>query len=201
AVLNYLHSHWQPWIMRDMQSILDEPAITTVRDGPYISIHVRRGDKLVKEAKAHQVQEYLRMASAYIYNSTEATISVNDVRGIWVSSDDEEIVSAIKQSFVDFFPNVEPESVVWISGRAFQTTAASEGALPTVSTVMEYGSYVVLFAELEMLSQANVFVGTFTSNVARLIMLMREAKGMPRSSTLSVDRPNWFAARRNLMIG
>ena len=82
------------------------------------------------------MQEYLRMASAYIYNSTEATISVNDVRGIWVSSDDEEIVSAIKQSFVDFFPNVEPESVVWISGRAFQTTAASEGALPTVSTVM-----------------------------------------------------------------
>ncbi|CAM9139363.1 unnamed protein product [Ascophyllum nodosum] len=187
--------------MRDMQSIIDEPAIATVRDGPYVSIHVRRGDKLIKEAKAHQVLEYLRTASAYIYNSTEATISVNDVRGIWVSSDDAEIVSAIKQSFVDFFPNVEPGSFVWISGRAFQTTAASEGTLPTMANVMEYGSYVVLFAELEMLSQANVFVGTFTSNVAQLIMLMREAEGTPRSSTLSVDRPNWFAARRNLMIG
>ena len=82
------------------------------------------------------MQEYLRTASAYIYNSTEATISVNDVRGIWVSSDDAEIVSAIKQSFVDFFPNVEPGSVVWISGRAFQTTAASEGTLPTMANVM-----------------------------------------------------------------
>ena len=55
-LLDYLHSHWQPWLKRDIQSILDEPAIAAVRGVPYISIHVRRGDKLIREAKAHDVK-------------------------------------------------------------------------------------------------------------------------------------------------
>ena len=55
VVLDYLHSHWQPWLKRDIQSILDEPAPAAVLEVPYISLHVRRGDKLTTD-KAHDVK-------------------------------------------------------------------------------------------------------------------------------------------------
>ena len=59
-MLDYLHSHWQPWLKRDIQSILDEPATAAVREVPYIGMHVRRGDKL-REAEAHDVKVVLGM--------------------------------------------------------------------------------------------------------------------------------------------
>ena len=60
-LLDHLHSHWQPWLKRDIQSILVEPAIAAVREVPYISIHVRRGDKLIHEAEARDVKVLLDM--------------------------------------------------------------------------------------------------------------------------------------------
>ena len=39
-----------------------------------------------------------------------------------------------------------------------------------------------------MLSQANIFVGTFSANVVLIIVLLRESRGIERSSSLSVDR-------------
>ena len=52
-----------------------------------------------------------------------------------------------------------------------------------------------------MLSQANVFVGTFSSNVARIVVLLRESRGMERSSSLSVDVQDWFPERHLVVSG
>lgn len=58
---------------------------------------------------------------------------------------------------------------------------------------------VGLFAELQMLAGADVFVGTFSSNIGRLVFLMRESLGFARDSSLGADRAaGWFAGRRNL---
>lgn len=59
-----------------------------------------------------------------------------------------------------------------------------------------YELYVVLHAELDMMSHADVFVGTFSSNIGRLVYLMREVNGLPRNSSVSVDVPEWFLGRR-----
>ena len=69
----------------------------------------------------HQ-QEYLEKARSYIQNSSEATVSVEDIKGIWVSSDDDQVILDVKESFAEFFPNVEPERVILISGRSSGTT-------------------------------------------------------------------------------
>ena len=61
--------------------------------------------------------------------------------------------------------------------------------------------YVVFFTELKMLSQANVFVGTYSSNVARMIALLRESRDMPRSSILSLDIPDWYPNRHLRVTG
>lgn len=46
-----------------------------------------------------------------------------------------------------------------------------------------------MFADLQMLSAANVFVGTYSSNVGRLVALLREGvDGHGRESCISLDR-------------
>ena len=48
-------------------------------------------------------------------------------------------------------------------------------------------------ADFEQLAAADVFVGTFSSNVGRLVMLLREGAGKARSSCISLDsvwKPN-----------
>lgn len=56
-----------------------------------------------------------------------------------------------------------------------------------------YASFVYLMADFEQLAAADVFVGTFSSNVGRLVMLLREGAGKARSSCISLDyawKPN-----------
>ena len=56
ALLDYLHSHRQPWLKRDIELVLEEPEIAPVWKEAYVGIHVRRGDKLVHEARRHEVE-------------------------------------------------------------------------------------------------------------------------------------------------
>ncbi|CAN0322239.1 unnamed protein product, partial [Hapterophycus canaliculatus] len=51
-----VYSNLQPWFKADMRTILDEDTLVSVRDGSYVAIHVRRGDKLKKEAQKVEVE-------------------------------------------------------------------------------------------------------------------------------------------------
>lgn len=41
---------------------------------------------------------------------------VDKIKAIWVASDDDNAVDEVRALLPDFFPNVEPENVAWISG-------------------------------------------------------------------------------------
>lgn len=51
-----------------------------------------------------------------------------------------------------------------------------------------YTSFVYLMADLEQLAAADVFVGTSSSNMGRLVFLLREGVGKERSSSISMDK-------------
>lgn len=56
-----------------------------------------------------------------------------------------------------------------------------------------------MFADLQQLAAAEVFVGTFSSNVGRLVFLLREAGGLKnRTSSISLD-DDWYPGRRRLV--
>lgn len=57
-----------------------------------------------------------------------------------------------------------------------------------------YGSFVYTFADIEQLAAADIFVGTFTSNVGRFVVMLREGLGKERNSSISLDAP-WTPAR------
>lgn len=52
----FMDSHRQPWVKRDIDSVLSEASIAAVREGTFIGLHVRRGDKLLREAKRVEVE-------------------------------------------------------------------------------------------------------------------------------------------------
>ena len=57
-----------------------------------------------------------------------------------------------------------------------------------------YGSVVYLLADLEQLAAADVFVGTCSSNIGRLVFLLRDGLGKDQSSDISLDR-EWHPTR------
>jgi len=63
-------------------------------------------------------------------------------------------------------------------------------------TRQTYEALVLLWVELQMLAGADVFSGTFSSNLGRVVALMRHTLGKARNSALSADDPEWFPARR-----
>ena len=103
-------------------------------------------------------QEYLEAARSYITTSTDVTVSVEDIRGIWVSSDDDSVLSDVKQAFAEFFPNVELERIVWISNHSLTNDfEASENNVPTRTKTMVRNERVAVGGEcLAILVGCNV---------------------------------------------
>lgn len=58
-----------------------------------------------------------------------------------------------------------------------------------------YEAGICLVTELHVLAGAEVFSGTFSSNVGRLVVLQYEVLKMPRGSALSSDMPDWDPGR------
>ena len=62
------------------------------------------------------------------------------------------------------------------------------------SSRQTYESSVLLRLELQMLASADVFSGTFSSNMGRVVALMRHTLRKPKESTLSIDGRRWHPA-------
>ena len=69
----------------------------------------------------------------------------------------------------------------------------------TATYLQTYEATVLLRLELQMLAGADVFSGTFSSNLGRIVALMRHTLHKPEQSTLSVDGRRWFPARKRRM--
>lgn len=61
------------------------------------------------------VQEYLSAAVTYL-EGDETELKVEDIRGIWVASDDSGVVDRIKEIAPRYLPNVDNSTIFWASG-------------------------------------------------------------------------------------
>lgn len=62
--------------------------------------------------------------------------------------------------------------------------------------LQKYDTFVTLLTELHMLREADLFIGTFSSNIGRLMVPLREASGFPRNTTRSVHVGVWVPGRK-----
>ena len=124
-------------------------------------VHIRRGDKLVLEAVAIPTCAY-----ADALANLSATRSVR-LTSIFVASDE---------------PNVPREFARCRTTKQHRWSVRSFQEAPTREASAE--ATVRLWAEIELLRRAALAVGTFTSNLARLVQLLRS---QPASTFASLD--------------
>ncbi|CAM9255484.1 unnamed protein product [Ectocarpus sp. 12 AP-2014] len=192
-LLDHLQSHLQPWFKADVQHILDEPATAAVRNGTYLSMHIRRTDKK-REARPRKTEEYFQKTVQYLRKSVNG-LSAADITGIWLSTDEDAVYNEVKRLAPRFLPNVTPERVIYVTGRVAVRSMLSGHPADAQRDRNTYESLVILRAELEMLASANVFCGTFSSNMSRIVALMRRTLKLPDESALSADTPHWYIGR------
>ncbi|CAM9212405.1 unnamed protein product, partial [Ectocarpus sp. 13 AM-2016] len=192
-LLDHLQSHLQPWFKADVQHILDEPGTAAVRNGTYLSMHIRRTDKK-REARPRKTEEYFQKTVQYLRKSVDG-LTAADITGIWLSTDEDAVFNEVKRLAPRFFPNVTPERVIYVTGRVAVRSMLSGHPADAQRDRNTYESLVILRAELEMLANANVFCGTFSSNMSRIVALMRRTLKLPDESALSADTPHWYIGR------
>lgn len=66
-----MDSNRQPWVKRDIDKVLAEPRVANVRGGKFVGLHVRRGDKLRREAKRIEIE-----ASVYVSQSKKEPLTI-----------------------------------------------------------------------------------------------------------------------------
>ncbi|CAN0067173.1 unnamed protein product [Pylaiella littoralis] len=185
VMVRYFWNNLTPWLEEDIENALDRPEVDVFREKPYVGFHVRRGDKVAEgEAEKVETKEYLSAAAEYLEG--QGANGAKEIRAIWVASTDPNVIKEVRALAREYFPNVHDEAIVWASG-------GQDGRkIATHSKFEEYSGFVMLFADLKMLSASRVFVGTFSSNVARLVALLREGvHGHQRDSCISLDRQEY----------
>ncbi|CAM9674084.1 unnamed protein product [Ectocarpus fasciculatus] len=193
-LVDHLHSYLQPWFKADIQRILDEPDIAEMRNGKYVGMHIRRTDK-ANEVKLTKTEVYFRKVAQYL-RSSPGGLTAADITGLWLSTDEVSVYNEVKRLVPRYFPNVKPSAVIFVSGRV--TVRAMPPGLANQDGQRDRNTYeamVLLKAELDMLAGATVFAGTYSSNMGRLLALMRRSLNKPDKSSLSTDRPSWFLGR------
>lgn len=88
-----------------------------------------------------------------------------------------------------------PFSLLELRNEILTSKRALYPSLPPATDSQTYEAMVLLRVEMLMLAGADVFSGTFSSNLGRIVAFMRETSGKPRESALSSDVPLWFAGR------
>ncbi|CAM9831289.1 unnamed protein product, partial [Sphacelaria rigidula] len=200
----HLWNHMQPWLRRDIDSVLNSPETMAVSRAPFVALHIRRGDKIEKErTRFIEAEDFLSAAVSYLQNQTHVAqaqdhrqtiaASVDGIQGIWVASDDPNAVGEVRAVAHNYFPNVLLENIVWV-GNGVKDGPETPG-VTYKTTVQRYPSFVYMFADLHQLAASEVFVGTFSSNIGRLVYLLRKNNGKDGDSSISLDTQGWWPGR------
>ncbi|CAN0059346.1 unnamed protein product, partial [Ectocarpus sp. 6 AP-2014] len=207
-VARHIWGHFQPWVEDDVRE-LNACLPTGVREGPYVGLHIRRGDKLAHEADLTPAEDYLTVAVSALLRRNEKCAGAQqlqfdecktgspllpaDIKGIFVASDDDLVVQEVRDLTPLFLPNVQAKNVVYMSDGKRRSTACIFTEIPSGACLMvftqDYLAMLYLLHDIDVLTKSDIFVGTFSSNLGRFITTFRgESKG---SFGAEVSRKRW----------
>lgn len=142
-IARHMWNHLQPWVNTDVKT-LNACLSAGVREGPYVALHIRRGDKLVSEAELVPVVNYLELAvkslveQYMVCRGSQSELETCqgrshplpcDIRGIYVASDDSGVVEEVRKLAPNYFPSIAPDEIVFVSdGKANCTLGVHEVA-------------------------------------------------------------------------
>lgn len=127
-----------------------------LRPGSYVAVHIRRGDKRT-EAKLQSVERY----------AAALRILAGKGEPIFVATDDGAVLAPLRSM-------LSGHKVLALAG-ASARKGHLQARMNRAYMKGRYNDVVDLLAEIEMLRKARVFVATFSSNLARLVHVLRNA--------------------------
>eukprot|EP00904_Undaria_pinnatifida_P001895 jgi/Undpi1/11706/HiC_scaffold_36.g14001.m1 len=123
-----LWSSMTTWLRRDVRYVTHSREI--FQTSPFIAIHIRRGDKIRQNSALLQDTEaYLAAALRYTEENPTGT-PAEAIKGIWVASDDKNMVDEVRSLAHEYFPSVNSEDIVYVAAGV-----AGGAKIPTVATV------------------------------------------------------------------
>jgi hypothetical protein len=119
---------------------------------PFIGLHIRRGDKLVSEAKLVELDQYVAAMQETMPQLTRVFIATDDY--------------AVVKEFKERHPQYEIETLCQQTQKGYQQSSHNQASSAAKRAVI-HG----ILADIECLCRAEHFIGTFSSNIGRLIAL------------------------------
>lgn len=135
---------------------------------PYAAIHVRRGDKLISEAKPVELDDYIKTLQAV----------APDIKHVFLATDDYAVVSEFKERFPDYTVTTHCQP----ARQGYRQAQFNQGA-----PEQKRRETLDLMADIQCIAAARHFVGTFSSNIGRFVALMI---GLDRCTSLDTE---WHA--------
>ncbi len=161
ALAQYLFNNLSSEMNRKVDKLLNSNPFFK---SDYIGVHVRRGDKLIKEAEFKEVDKFISLIER---NS-------NVIRNVFISTDDYSVIKEFRMKRPDWIiHSFTPESSKGHDQASFNNKT-KEDIFSEVS---------LLITEIVIHKNANTYIGTASSNLTKLISLLRNKK----ETTISLD--------------
>jgi len=140
----------------------------------YIGIHVRKGDKIEKEARAIPLDKYIKSIERILIKNKQ-------IRHILVASDDHTVIEELRQ----LKPAWHFLSALEKSHQRTNTTGHFQLHFDRLSKKEKLFETRLLICELQMLIDSDYVLCGMSSNVCRLIQILRHQHP---STLISLDR-------------
>jgi len=135
---------------------------------PYAGLHIRRGDKS-REAGFKPLENYLKIVD---------DVTKQENYPVFIATDDQRVIGDIKK----INPRRPVYHFIFPENNGFDMDKFT-----LQDKEQQRENIIQLFAEVEMLVQANLFVGTFTSNVGMFVGMARNGREI-----YGVDTNGWI---------
>ncbi|CAK8681772.1 unnamed protein product [Clavelina lepadiformis] len=153
---------------------------------PYVSIHVRRTDKLIEEARKFEIEEYMTLYlqdPVVAWYDSQVGNACNYTRRVYVASDD---LASVIPDARNKYPNYD------FVYNAVDDKKLLKDKKQTVQSRQTEDELVAIVCDLMILSQSDYFVGTYSSNVGRLITQLMHSSSDATYRSRSIDHRMFY---------
>ena len=161
-ILNYLNKLFvrlwilHPGIVKEIKRNLNNIFQNRVSE-PYHAIHVRRGDKLIFEAKSVPIRNYLKK------------LNFDQVKLLYLATDDYQSLVEVKSEA----KALGLDKITILSQIGPERSGYNQGDFNRMCEGDKKRCIVSLLTDFEILRAANTFVGSFSSNVSQIVHISR----------------------------
>ena len=156
--------------------LLQEMKIPNFSDSPIVGVHIRRTDKLEKEAAFHGVYEYMKYVKEYFDQIEISRGSIITQKRVYVASDDPAVFLECRNSYPEY-------TFLGDQSRAHSASVRSRYNIKSLQGHI---------SDVYMLSMSDYIVCTFSSQVCRLAYEIQQQRYVDGSSRFRSLDDIWY---------